>query len=170
MVSTAKTVEEYLEGLPEGRRQEVARLREAILEVLPEGYIECVQYGHIGYAVPHSIYPPGYHCDPKEPLNFIGLGSQKSHIGLYLFCIYGDSPLKTDFLDAWKASGQKLDMGAACIRVKNADAVPIPVLQDLIRRIPVDAFLAQYTAMLAMTKKPTKAKASRSPASPDTKE
>ena len=93
-------------------------MREVILAHLPEGYEEMMQYGMIGYVVPHSLYPAGYHCDPKQPLPFAHLGSQKNHMALYLMCVYLDSPIADWFRSAWAASGKKLDMGKACVRFK----------------------------------------------------
>ena len=91
MKSTAKTVDEYVKGLPEDRRKAISAIRKVILDNLPEGYQECMSYGMIGYVVPHSIYPKGYQCNPKLPLPFVNLGSQKNHMALYLMCIYGDA-------------------------------------------------------------------------------
>ena len=87
MKSSAKTVDEYLAALPENRRTAISTVRKVILANLPEGYEECMSYGMIGYVVPHRIYPAGYHCDPKLPLPYANLGSQKNHMALYLMSV-----------------------------------------------------------------------------------
>ena len=91
MQSKAATVEAYLAGLPEDRRQALEAVRKVVLKNLDKDYEEGIQYGMIGYYVPHRVHPPGYHCDPKQPLPFAGLASQKNYMSLYLMCIYGDS-------------------------------------------------------------------------------
>src|SRR3954469_15434727 len=97
MTSAASTVDEYLAGLPDDRRAAISAVRKTILGNLPAGYEEGMQYGMIGYYVPHSLFPAGYHCNPKEPLSFASLGSQKNHMALYLMCVYGDSELREWF-------------------------------------------------------------------------
>jgi uncharacterized protein YdhG (YjbR/CyaY superfamily) len=146
--SGAATVEEYLAGLPEDRRAAISAVREVILANLPEGYAEQMQYGMIGYVVPHSIHPAGYHCDPKQPLPFAGLGSQKSHVALHLMCVYLDEELRRWFEEAYAASGKKLDMGKACLRFKKQEDVALEVLGQLIARVPVDAYIARHQAIL----------------------
>src|SRR6187455_958950 len=94
MQSSAKTVQEYLKELPADRREAINAVRGVILANLPKGYEECMSYGMIGYVVPHSIYPKGYQCNPKVPLPFVNLGSQKNHMALHLMCCYGDPKLK----------------------------------------------------------------------------
>ena len=105
MQSKAATVEAYLAELPEDRRHILQAVREVILRNLPAGYEEGMQYGMIGYFVPHAVYPAGYHCDPKQPLPFAGLASQKNHVSLYLMCIYGDQAQRAWFEKAWAAAG-----------------------------------------------------------------
>ena len=113
MSTQASTVEEYLGGLPDDRRQAMEAVRKTILENLPEGYEEGMQYGGIGYYVPHSIFPQGYHCDPKQPLPFMSIAGQKNHMAVYLFCIYMDEAAKTRFVEAYKATRSGL---AAALR------------------------------------------------------
>lgn len=146
MTSNAKTIAEYLEELPEDRRETIAVLRRTIVDSLQPGFEEGMQYGAIGYYVPHSIYPAGYHCDPKQPLPFAGIGNQKNHIGIYLFCVYTNEEVQKWFIESWKSSGKKLDMGKSCVRVKNLDAVPLDVVAELFKRISVDDFVASYEA------------------------
>src|SRR5712664_2159079 len=108
MTSKAKTVQEYLNGLPEDRRAALQALRRVIHATLPEGYEECMQYGMIGYVVPHSLYPAGYHCDPRQPLPYAMLGSQKNYMSLYLMTVYGDPATEQWFRKAYQAAGKKL--------------------------------------------------------------
>src|SRR5258708_4649818 len=118
MTSKATTVDQYLAELPEDRRAAISAVRDAILKNLPKGYEEGMQYGMIGYYVPHSVFPAGYHCDPKQPLPFAHLASQKNYMAVYLMGVYGDSPHSKWFVDAYKRTGKKLDMGKACVRFK----------------------------------------------------
>src|SRR5215831_18648227 len=128
MTSNAKTVDEYLRSLPPDRRAALSAVREVILANLPEGYEEQMQYGMIGYVVPHRLYPAGYHCNPKEPLPFATLGSQKNHMALHLCTVYGDGATTEWFRKAYAATGKKLDMGKACVRFKRLDDLPLDVI------------------------------------------
>jgi hypothetical protein len=101
----------------------------------------------IGYYVPHKLYPPGYHCDPKQPLPFAGMASQKNHMSVHLMCLYMDSKRDKEFRAAWKKTGKKLDMGKACIRFKKLDDVALDVLGDAIKRVSVKDYIAQYEAL-----------------------
>src|SRR2546421_8494776 len=103
MTSKATTVEQYLADLPEEKRAAVSAVREVVLANLPEGYEERMQYGMIGYVVPHSIYPAGYHCNPKEPITLAGLGAQKNYCSLYLMCVYGSTEMRAWFEEAFAA-------------------------------------------------------------------
>ena len=137
MQSKATTVEQYLAELPEDRRERCKRFAKVILDNLPAGYEEGMQYGMIGYFVPHSLYPPGYHCDPRQPLPFAGLASQKNHMAVYLMCIYGDRAHEAWFREAWAKTGKKLDMGKSCVRFKKLDDVPLDVIGQAIKRVPM---------------------------------
>lgn len=149
----AATVAEYLDALPPDRRAIVAAVRRVFLDNLPKGYEEGMQYGMIGYYIPHSIYPPGYHCDPKQPLPFAGLAAQKNHYGLYLMCLYGSPQHLAWFQKAWTGAGKRLDMGKACVRFKKLDDVPMDVLAEAIRRVPVSEAIRFYeNAILTMNK------------------
>lgn len=162
MISRAKTVAQYLRELPADRRAAINSIREVILKHLPAGYEECMSYGMIGYVVPHSLYPKGYHCDPKLPLPFANLASQKNHMALYLMTVYGDPATEKWFRAAWKAAGKKLDMGKACVRFKKLDDIPLDVIGQLIARVPVKAYIERIEKMFAGTKRKTKpAKSSR---------
>lgn len=148
MTSSATTVEAYLEGLTPERRALVSAIRDAINANLPEGYAEGMQYGMIGWFVPHSRFPAGYHCDPKQPLPFAGLGSQKQAVSLHLMAVYGHEELHRWFEDAWRASGHPLDMGKACVRVKKLSAVPLDVIGEVVARVPVDVYVDRYVTNL----------------------
>jgi hypothetical protein len=160
MQSSATTVTEYLASLPEERRRMVEAVRKAILDKLDSGYSESIQYGMIGYAVPHSVFPPGYHCDPKQPLPFAGIASQKHYVSIYLMGLYvgrtGDGETSDEqwFRDAWAASGKKkLDMGKACVRVKKLDDIALEVIGEAIRRLPAALYIERYQKGLAAAAK-----------------
>lgn len=144
MQSSAPSVEEYLNSLPDDRRQALSAVREVILKHLPKGYEEGMQYGAIGYFVPHEIYPPGYHCDPKQPLPFVGLASQKNHMAVYMFCLYMNPQFIAEFEAKYKASGKKFDMGKSCVRFKKLEDLPLELIGETIAKIPVENLLASY--------------------------
>lgn len=144
MQSKAATVEQYLAELPDDRRATMSALRQVFLENLPEGYVEGMQYGMIGYHVPHATYPAGYHCDPRQPLPFAGLAAQKNHYSFYLFCIYGSEEITARFREKWEAAGRKLDMGKGCVRFKRLEDVPLEVVAEAIRSVPVEKFIEIY--------------------------
>jgi uncharacterized protein YdhG (YjbR/CyaY superfamily) len=153
MTSSATSVAEYLAGLPEDRREAISAVRQAILDHLPEGYEEGMQYGMIGYYVPHSIYPAGYHCDKKQPLPFIGLGSQKNFMAVYAFCIYIDQPVYDWFTDEYKKSGKRMDMGKSCVRFRKLDDLPVDLIGQVVKKFPVDKFVAAYEALIPANRK-----------------
>ncbi len=144
MTSKAKTVAQYLKELPADRREVIEAIRNTILKNLDKGFQETMQYGGIGYSVPHSTYPAGYHCDPKQPLPFAGIGNQKNHVGIYLICIYTDEKVYSEFVEGWKKSGKRLDMGKSCVRVKKLDDVALDVLGKTIKKVKVKQFIAMY--------------------------
>ena len=153
MQSRAKTVQQYLASLPEERRATVSAVRDVIRRNLPKGYEEGMQYGMIGWHVPHSIYPAGYHCDPRQPLPFAGLAAQKNYVSLYLHSIYGIDEERRRFAEEWTRSGKKLDMGKACIRFQRLDDVPLKVVGDAVKRVPVAKLVASYEAALQLVKR-----------------
>jgi hypothetical protein len=153
MTSQAKTVNEYLKALPEERRAAISTVRKVILDNLPNGYEEQMQYGMISYVVPHSLYPAGYHCDPKQPLNYASLGSQKNHMALYLMCAYGDPETNQWFRQAYEAAGKKLDMGKACVRFKKLDDLPLQVIGRVIARVSVKKYVARVEQILQSRQK-----------------
>jgi uncharacterized protein YdhG (YjbR/CyaY superfamily) len=148
--------EDYLASLPDDRQEPMTALRDAINEALPEGYQEGIQYGMIGWSIPHSIYPAGYHCDPKQPVPFISIASQKSHIAVYLYCLYLEPDAVEKFQADWKATGTKLDMGKSCLRFKKWSDVRVELIQDVIRSAPVEKFLAAYEASIPASARMTK--------------
>lgn len=144
MQSKAKTVSQYLASLPPDRRKAIEQVRAVILKHLPKGYEEGMHYGMIGYAVPLSIYPPGYHCKNGEPLPFLSLASQKNHMALYMFCLYVGEEGQSRFQKEYKASGKKLDMGKSCIRFKKPEDLALDVIGKAIARMPVKKFIEIY--------------------------
>jgi uncharacterized protein DUF1801 len=151
MQSKTATVREYLASLPDERRRAVEAVREVILRNLDQGYEEGMQYGVIGYYVPHRLYPAGYAADPKQGLPFAALASQKNYMSVHLMGLYCGCADGTDatalvrwFHDAWKKSGKKLDMGKACIRFRKVDDLALDVLGEAIRRLPASAYIEQY--------------------------
>ena len=148
MQSKAKTVDAYLDGLPDDRREAISAIRKVILKYLPRGYEEGMQWGMIGYYVPHSIYPAGYHCQPDEPLPVASLASQKNHMAFYGFGLYIDEEQARWFVEEWKKAGKKLDMGKSCVRFKKLDDVALDVIGRAIKRLPVKQYIAQYESQL----------------------
>ncbi len=157
MQSKATTVKEYLDALPEDRRKALQAVRKVIKANLDKGYKEGMQYGMIGYFVPHSIYPDGYHCDPKQPLPFASIASQKNHMAIYMMCVYSDPKLQEWFQKAWAKTGKKLDMGKSCVRFKKIEDVALEVVGEAIKRVPVKKFVDHYESVLkSSSKKPAK--------------
>jgi hypothetical protein len=149
MPSNAKTVADYLKELPADRREAINAVRGAILAHLPKGYEECMSYGMIGYVVPHRIYPKVYQCNPKLPLPFVNLASQKGHMALHLMCCYGDPKLKASFEKAWRDTGKKFDMGGGCVRFKKLEDVPLEVIGELVASMPVEVYIRRIERVFA---------------------
>ncbi|WP_396175256.1 DUF1801 domain-containing protein [Flavobacterium sp.] len=145
MQSTALTPKEYLSNLPDDRKEVMQKLRNSIIENIPQGFEEVMSYGMLGFVIPHSIYPEGYHCDPKLPLPFINLASQKNFIALYHMGIYADNQLLEWFVAEYpKNSKTKLDMGKSCIRFKKLDDIPYELIGDLAGKISVTDWIKSY--------------------------
>ena len=144
MAGNITTVQEYLDTLPEDRREAISQVRKEILRNLPEGYEEGIQWGDIGYFVPYSIYPDGYDSKPKERLQYIGLTNRKNNMMIRFVCMYTNPELRADFEKAYHASGKKLDMGDGCLRFKKVENLPMDVLAKLVAQLPVDKFVASY--------------------------
>lgn len=149
MQSKAATVNEYVAELPVDRQKIVNEFRKVIKKHLPKGFQECMGYGMIGWVVPHSKYPAGYHCNPKDPLPFMGLASQKNSVNFYHMGIYADPQLLKWFTEAHaKASSKKLDMGKSCIRYKKMEDIPFQLYAELAAKISPDEWIARYEKML----------------------
>ena len=153
MQSKAQTVSEYLASLPVDRRAAIEAVRRVILQNLDQDYEEGMAYGMIGYFVPHRVYPAGYHCDPKLPLCYAGLASQKNYMSLYLMSCYGNTREEAWLREQWAKAGKKLDKGKACIRFKKLDDLPLDVIGEAVRRVPANKFIAHYEAALQKRKK-----------------
>jgi hypothetical protein len=158
MQSKATTVAKYLAELSEDRRAAIQAVREVVLANLDKDYEEGMQYGMIGYYVPHRVYPAGYHCDPRQPLPFAGLASQKNHLALYLMCAYGDSDHAEWFRQAWAKTGKKLDMGKSCIRFRKIEDIALDVIGEAIRRVPAKKYVECCEAARQKSGKPSAAK------------
>ncbi len=145
MQSKATTVEEYITELPADRREAISKLREEIKKNLPKGFKEQMSYGMIGYVVPHSLYPPGYHCTPKLPLPFMNIASQKNFIAVYNMFVYGDPALYKWFVDEYAKTGAgKLDMGKSCIRFKNVSKIPYGLIGELAGKVTPQQWIDLY--------------------------
>src|SRR5258708_21802298 len=152
MQSKATTVDQYLAELPDDRREALAAVRRVILKNLDKDYEEGMQYGMIGYYVPHHVYPAGYHCDPRQPLAFATLGSQKNYMSLYLMCVYGSAEHSKWFREAWAKTGKKLDMGKSCVRFKKLEDLALDVIGEAIRRVPAKKYIEHFEAAFKSTK------------------
>ncbi|MBC7958840.1 MAG: DUF1801 domain-containing protein [Vallitaleaceae bacterium] len=144
----ANSLEEYMKELPEERRMVIYKLREVIYENLPSGFEEVLGYGMIGYVVPHSLYPEGYHCNPKDPLPFMNVASQKNFIALYHMGIYGDKELLEWFITEYtKVVTIKIDMGKSCIRFKKMDQIPYELIAELCKKMTPAQWIEKYERM-----------------------
>jgi len=159
------TVKEYLDSLTPDRKKAVNALRRTIKANLDKGVKEGIQYGMVGYFLPHSLYPEGYHCDPKQPLPFASIASQKGHIGLYLFCAYAQPEERARFEKEWKATGKRLDMGKGCVRAKSLEDIPLEVVGRSIQRMTVSKFIRAYEASLPASVKAKRERAAKKKAS-----
>lgn len=145
MTIDANTPDEYISKLPEDRKVAVSKLRKTVKASLPEGFQECISYKMIGYVVPHSLYAPGYHCDPKLPLPFINIASQKNFVALYHSGIYADKKLLDWFVGEYpKHVKTKLDMGKSCIRFKKMENIPYELIAELCQKITPKAWIELY--------------------------
>jgi hypothetical protein len=153
MQSSAKTVNDYLDELPEERKAAFLNLRKSIIDNIPKGFEEQLSYGMIGYVVSHSIYPSGYHCNPKLPLPFIAIAAQKNFIALYHMGIYVNPLLLQWFTAEYpKHSNHKLDMGKSCIRFEKLDQIPFDLIGELVRKISVHDWIECYQTQIKSRK------------------
>ena len=143
MKSTAKTVQEYLEELIPERRAAVSAVRDVILANLPEGYEEIMDFGMVSYVVPLARYPKTYN---GHPLQYAAVASEKSYVSVHLMSIYADAESQRWFLDSYKATGKKLDMGKACVRFKNLDDLPLDLIGEAVSRTPMEEWIRCYEA------------------------
>ncbi len=164
MQSKATTVDQYLSELPEDRRAAIAVVRHVILKNLDKDYEEGMQYGMIGYYVPHRIYPAGYHTDPKQPLPYVCLASQKEHMSLYMMPVYGEGVNEKWFRDEWAKTGKKLDMGKSCIRFKHLEDLALSVIGEAVRRSPVTKHIEYYESVIKNSRKKTSTQIPAKPA------
>lgn len=165
MQSKATTVAKYLAQLPADRRAALSAVRKAILANLDKDYEEGMGYGMISYHVPHRVFPPGYHCNPGQPLPFAALASQKNYMSIYLMSAYGEGAEEGWLRAQFAAAGKKLDMGKCCIRFKKLEDLPLAVIGEAIRRVPAKAFVERYVRSIRTMSKAATARAAKSAAS-----
>ena len=149
----ANSPDEYVEKVPEERRPSFERLRETVLDHLPAGFEEVMSYGMIGYVVPHSLYPDGYHCTPALPLPFMNIANQKNFIAFYHMGIYAEPELLEWFLSEYKALNlRKLDMGKSCMRFKKWEEIPFELIGQLVAKRSPQDWIAVYESQLKKKK------------------
>lgn len=152
MPTKAATVEDYIASLSEDRQKAINELRKVLKKNMPKGFQECISYGMIGYVVPHSLYPAGYHCDPKLPLPFVSIASQKNYIAMHHMGLYGSKTLLDWFTKEYpKHSKTRLDMGKGCVRFKKPDEIPFKLIGELAMKMSPKDWIAAYEK--AFTKK-----------------
>jgi hypothetical protein len=135
----------YFNNLPDERKAPMHALWKAIADNIPEGFIELFYYGMPGFVIPHSVYPAGYHCDPKLPLGFIYIGSQKNFIVMHHLGLYANKELLDWFTAEYpKHSKYKLDMGKGCVRFKKPDEIPLKLIAQLAARVTAEQYIATY--------------------------
>ena len=145
MTSTANTPEDYINEVPQERKNAITKLRNVILENLPNGFKEEMSYGMIGYVVPHDLYPSGYHCNPKLPLPFMSFASQKNSINFYHMGIYANKELYDWFIKEYaNFSKKKLDIGKSCMRFKKEDDIPFELIGKLVSKMTAENWITTY--------------------------
>lgn len=145
MTSDAKTPEEYINALPPERKEAISKLRKIIVKNLPKGFSETIDYGMIGYVVPHSIYPNGYHCKPETPLPFMSLASQKNFVAVYHMGVYAHKELLDWFVNEYpKHCSRKLDMGKSCVRFKKIEEIPYELIGELASKMTTEEWIDIY--------------------------
>jgi hypothetical protein len=147
MKNVANSVDDILKNVQEDRKEVFQKLHQVILKNLPKGFEAAISYGGLGYVVPHSVYPDGYHCKPAEPLPFAGIASQKQSINFYHMGMYSDPDLLKWFVSEFpKHSKQKLDMGKSCVRFKKMDDIPYKLIGELMKKMTVKEWILKYEA------------------------
>jgi len=145
MKHEATTVQEYLKAIPQQRQEAMNKLHQTILDNLPKGFEAVLNYGMIGYVVPHGLYPDGYHCDPKLPLPFMNIASQKNFIAVYHMGIYANPELMEWFVGEYpKYVKTKLDMGKSCVRFKKIESLPYTLIGELASKMTVSDWISCY--------------------------
>lgn len=153
MQTTVQTVNDYLDELPAERKIAFLKLRKSLLDNIPKGFEEQLSYGMIGYVIPHSVYPDGYHCNPKLPLPFISIGSQKNFIVIHHLGIYVNPQLLEWFTSEYsKHYNQKLDIGKGCIRFKKLDQIPFDLIGELAGKMSVEDWINCYETQIKSRK------------------
>jgi len=149
MKSTATTPEEYIAQLPDDRKVPIQKLRQIILDHLDPGFYECINYGMLGYVVPHSRYPSGYHCNPKQPLPFMNLASQKHFIAVYHSGMYAQKEIFDWFVAEYpKHCLSKIDMGKSCVRLKKMNEIPYALIGQLAAKLSVQEWITMYETQI----------------------
>ena len=149
MQSAALTPDQYISELPEDRKIAMEQLRKVVTDNLPAGFKEVMSYGMLGYCVPHEIYPNGYHCNPKDPLPFFAMASQKNSINIYHMMLYAYKELHDWFVAEYpKYSKSKLDMGKSCIRFKKTADIPYDLIGELMSKVTLDQWIERYESTL----------------------
>ena len=149
MQSAALTPDQYISELPEDRKIAMEQLRKVVTDNLPAGFKEVMSYGMLGYCVSHEIYPNGYHCNPKDPLPFFAMASQKNSINIYHMMLYADKELHDWFVAEYpKYSKSKLDMGKSCIRFKKTADIPYDLIGELMSKVTLDQWIERYESTL----------------------
>jgi uncharacterized protein YdhG (YjbR/CyaY superfamily) len=149
MQNTASSVDEYIDKLDPKWKAGIVKLRNIIKKNISNGFMETMSYGMIGYVVPHSKYPKGYHVTPKLPLPFINLAAQKNYIALYHMGLSGNKDLKEWFIDEYqKAYNRKMDMGKGCFRFSKEENVPYDLIKELVQKISVDKYIQKYEELI----------------------
>ncbi len=141
----ADSVDAYLKAIPEERKEVLGKLRALIKEAIPDGFEETFQYNMPSFVVPHDLYPAGYHCNPKDPLPFLSIASQKNFVALYHMGLYADNDLLEWFKSEYpNHSKRKLDMGKSCIRFKYMDHIPYDLIRELVSKVTVADWIERY--------------------------
>jgi hypothetical protein len=153
MISAAATPQEYLESLPDDRKVAMQKLYNTVVNNLPEGFQSGMSYGMLTWVVPHSTYPNGYHCNPKQALPFLSIASQKNFIALYHMGVYSDKALHDWFVAEYPNHVKtKLDMGKSCIRFKKPENIPFELIGELVSKMTPQNWIDIYESVLAQSK------------------
>ena len=152
MQLVATTVNEYITSLPEERKAAITKLRKTIKANLPKGFEEGIGYGMIGYVVPHSLYPKGYHCNPKLPVPFINIGSQKNYIAMHHMGLYASKTLLDWFVAEFEKVPSKLDIGKGCVRFKKPEEIPFELIGELVKKVTVKQWIEIMEGNIAAAK------------------